>query len=129
MDKASKDVLTLLALELNYIDIISLCSTSKRTNRYVCQNKNFWKNKLRKDFGFVFLSKNPQILYKELDRLFNIDKIENYDEGLYKSVRIGNRELVNYFIFKGANNWKYALKGAVESRNRDLIVFFQKLNK
>ena len=45
-----KDVILLLALELNYPDIISLCQTSSRFNQLVCQSDSFWRNKMLRDY-------------------------------------------------------------------------------
>lgn len=50
MDKLSKDTLILLALELNISDVLSLCRTKKMINEKVCENRNFWRQKLEIDF-------------------------------------------------------------------------------
>ena len=46
MESLSKDTLILLAMELDYADILKFCQTSKKINRYVCKNNDFWRNKL-----------------------------------------------------------------------------------
>lgn len=50
METLSKDVLVLLAMELNYVDILKFCQSSKRINRYVCENSDFWRNWLYKEY-------------------------------------------------------------------------------
>ncbi|GAI81263.1 unnamed protein product, partial [marine sediment metagenome] len=46
----SKDVIFLLALELDLPSILQLCLTSKKYNQHICENPNFWKNKLLKEY-------------------------------------------------------------------------------
>jgi hypothetical protein len=53
MEKLPKDVLVLLAIDLDYADILRLCKSSSRMNRFVCQNENFWRNKLYKIYPFA----------------------------------------------------------------------------
>lgn len=48
MENLSKDVLILLAIEMDYADILNFCKSSKRIDNYVCKNKFFWLNKLSK---------------------------------------------------------------------------------
>ena len=48
MENLSKDVLALLALELNYPDILALCNTNTK-NRKTCNR--YWTEKAIRDFG------------------------------------------------------------------------------
>jgi len=45
-----KDVLILLALEMDIEYVINLCKTSSIFNQKICKNEHFWKNKLFKDY-------------------------------------------------------------------------------
>lgn len=65
MNNLPKDLLIVLALNLEYEEILNLCQTNKRVNDIVCKNKLFWKQKLVKEY--------PNI---------NIDNVTNY-KGLY----------------------------------------------
>lgn len=70
MEKLPKDVLMELALELNLPDIVSLCRTSSRIDRDVCENSIFWRNKIRKDFPEAkYMSKNTRQIYLKLDKI------------------------------------------------------------
>ena len=51
MDKIPKDVLVLIALELDLPTILSYCRSNSNFNRSVCDNFNFWYNKHYKEFG------------------------------------------------------------------------------
>ena len=53
MDKLPKDVVALLAIDLDYVDILKLCRSSSRMNRFLCQNEDFWRNKLYKTYPFA----------------------------------------------------------------------------
>ncbi|GAG79205.1 unnamed protein product, partial [marine sediment metagenome] len=55
MDKIPKDIIVLLALELDISDVLTYCRLSKRFNNAVCNNFSFWYNKLFKDFGFTYV--------------------------------------------------------------------------
>ena len=42
----------------------------------------------------------------------------------------GHKDLVDFFISKGANNWYQGMKGAAEGGHKDLVDFFkQKMKK
>lgn len=70
MEKLPKDVLILLALDLNLPGIISLCQTNERINKNVCENPIFWRNKIQKDFPTAnYISKNTREVYLKLDKL------------------------------------------------------------
>ena len=44
-----KDLLFLLALDMNLPDILRFCSSSSRINKTVCNNPTFWQQKLQRD--------------------------------------------------------------------------------
>ena len=52
MENLPKDVLVLLAMEMGYADVLRFCTSSKRINRLVCENENFWRNKLYQTYPF-----------------------------------------------------------------------------
>lgn len=68
MDTLTKDTLILLAMELNYAEIIKFCSTSKKVNKYVCENNDFWRNRLYKEYPFTrnLDTKNSRKLFQEI---------------------------------------------------------------
>ena len=45
-----KDLIRLLALELDKKSLINLCTSSKRFNEILCNDSSFWREKLEKDF-------------------------------------------------------------------------------
>lgn len=55
MENLPKDILVTIALEYNLPDIINFCQTSKKINNKVCNNNDFWINKIYKDFNINFI--------------------------------------------------------------------------
>ena len=69
----NRDTLVLLAFELELPEIIPLCNTNSRINRWVCENRYFWANKGLKDFGARRITKNQYYnLYNAREESFNI---------------------------------------------------------
>ena len=50
----------------------------------------------------------------------------NYNQALAFAIRGGHRELVDLFLSKGANNWNNGLFAAAEKGNKELIIYFIK---
>ena len=65
-----KDPTLLIALELSPKDLLNLCKSSKRFNDLICNNDNFWRMKLVRDFNFTNFTKvenlTPKQIYKQL---------------------------------------------------------------
>ncbi len=79
MEKLNKDAIVLIALELDYLEILNLCFTSKKFNKHICLNKFFWMNKIKKDY--------PKIS----DNIFNNKhKINNWKELYIRIYRVKN---------------------------------------
>ncbi len=80
METLTKDTLILLALELNYMDVLKFCSTSKKINRHVCENNYFWRNKLYKEYPLLEKGGNRDFrkFYKEIQE--QVQKINTFVE-------------------------------------------------
>lgn len=50
MERFDKNLLRLMAIELDMPSLIKFCKTNKRINKEVCQSQDFWRNKLNKEF-------------------------------------------------------------------------------
>ena len=71
MDKFPKDVLVLLAIDLDLPDILRFCKAYPNVDENICNNKHFWIRKLNKDFNkekddFKYLKLSPRKLYELL---------------------------------------------------------------
>ena len=83
MENLHKDVLIMLALDLELTDLFNLCQTNKRFNTILCKNDNFWKQKYILLFGLEYYQSQKIKNHKKeyLNLLFktnkNIDFIHN----------------------------------------------------
>jgi len=71
MENLNLDVLIKLALELNDIDLLALCTTNKSFNEKICNRDTIWRIKLKnyETLGFENLNLSPRQLYNLLKSL------------------------------------------------------------
>lgn len=74
MESLSKDVLVLLALELNLKDLLAFCESYDNVNKAVCKNDFFWSQKLFKDYKLK-VRRGAKNLYEEMTR-----RLERFDK-------------------------------------------------
>jgi hypothetical protein len=63
MDNLPNDIIVKIAIDLNIYDAMDLCSTSKKYKRLICDNENFWYQRLEKDFNWWNNNNNHPNLY------------------------------------------------------------------
>ena len=147
-----KNLLVEIAINLDLPDILRICRTSKRFDKYVCQSDIFWYKKLQQDYKFVPSEiKNSKDKYMLLRRRepygistgakkgyldlvkFFVDKnfgTKNYfssfsDGFLQEAIKGGHRDIIDYIIGKVADlNWDSALRLASFVGRKDLIDLF-----
>jgi len=56
MESLSPDIVRKIALELPTTDFIKLCATNKKFHVDICESKDFWRAKLRRDYPESFLT-------------------------------------------------------------------------
>lgn len=84
MEYLNKDILMLLAIEMDLPSLLNFCESSKKINDKVCKQNIFWRNKLEKERpGLVSL-----LSIKLFDNVYDFDYKFIYNE-LYKT-RLGN---------------------------------------
>jgi hypothetical protein len=67
MERLSKDIIVKLALGMDLPEILSLCMTSKRFNRFVCENNRFWVSMIKRDYpGYPYELMKGEKDYKDL---------------------------------------------------------------
>ena len=66
--EVSKDVLMKLALDLDYNSILNLCRTEKRANEIICKSQTFWRNKLKKEYPMLDVTKikDPRNVFRKI---------------------------------------------------------------
>jgi len=50
-DRLPNDVIVYLAFDYDLPTIVAFCRSSKRFNKLICQNNNFWLSKIGRDYG------------------------------------------------------------------------------
>jgi hypothetical protein len=70
MERANKDVLIELALNLDPPSLTRLCQTSKRMNEIICDNEIFWRKKIEKErpgiLDLIKIGINNPLNYKQI---------------------------------------------------------------
>nr|QBK91402.1 MAG: F-box domain and ankyrin repeat protein [Pithovirus LCPAC302] len=96
-----KDIIQSLAMTLELPEILVLCRTSKRFNQLICDNKNFWINRVIQDFN-VDIPKGKDIkfyktYYRYISQLFKKEQ----NEVLIDAVTNGDLDLVKMVLYFG----------------------------
>ena len=89
MDKFPKEMLIEIALELNMKNIIKFCRTNKKINSAVCENENFWRQKLLKDYPNYSQLSSIQESYRK--KYLRIDTF-------YHSINTACQRFLNHFF-------------------------------
>lgn len=81
MESQPTDILLMIALDLDTIEAIQLCKTSTRLNNAICNNPNFWRRKIEKEYGVNFYYNDVSIL-KDYYRLLKQSSAKWFDSYL-----------------------------------------------
>ena len=147
LSKLPKDLIIYMVLEFNMDmnDIVSLCSSSKKLNKTLCESKSFWVSKLKKDYNIMYDSTlgDPRSIYVEGNVYFEKlgtkvrSRRETYDINhlLWDASFSGNKRLVLTALHNGADpsstepyvDGPTALTNAVLGGHVELFKFFQGL--
>jgi len=119
MENISKDIRRKIALELSPHDLIKFCLAEKKLNEEICNSKDFWRQKLIRDYPLVFtyyqknnlILKNPKNTYirkfteitKEVEKFIN--KIVN-NKFLNKNPKMYDDLIETYYLFKNTDSNK-----------------------
>lgn len=118
--KIDKNIIVQIVVLLDLPDISSLCQVNKKFNQNICKSDNFWYRKLVRDYNLRPDGvKDAKIYYQIIICNWNYSNL-----GMFWAARKGCKDLVEYFIKKGANNWNRGMEGAAEGGYRDLVDFF-----
>jgi hypothetical protein len=67
--------------------------------------------------------------HKELVDFFIEKGANDWDDGMYGAAEGGHKELVDFFIQKGADWWNGGMYGAAKGGHKELVDFFKLINK
>jgi hypothetical protein len=109
-------------------DLLNFCLTNSYT-RSLCKNEKFWKDRLIKRFGKNSLKyKNSDQTYKNFYLyIIHFQSIGyNYnEESMKEAAKKGLLNLVDFFISKGADEWRNGKLFAEIGGHKELAEFFE----
>jgi hypothetical protein len=153
-----KDVDLIILSNLDDKTLFNFCISNPKDEylKKLCGDESFWRNRLKNNFpefktekkrnwkqtylALVYYSNKyvPNEAMKKVAEKGDKDLVEffiqkgakNWNWGMGGAALGGHRDLVDFFIQKGANMWNFGMSGAERGGHKDLINFFQqKLNK
>ncbi len=117
MNTLPDDLIVYMALSYDMEDLVSYCRTSKRANHLVCDNNNFWIQKLKRDFGISMddikryyrdrgYDEIIQNMLKNLYLLIDLfyTHLESPQKGLVFGIAENNEEIMEMALFLGADS-------------------------
>ena len=125
VNSLDKNLLILIALELDLPNIIKFCQTSKRNDQAVCNNPAFWRQKLAHDFPDVNYGKNytinPKAIYLFLNRIVNtqpelIDILPLLNIDKFKFMPLTAKGEPHF------KRWQFQVRTLLNSLNRDILI-------
>jgi len=127
----NKDLDRLLLLRLDdraLLNTLSLATKNRLINKYL-NDEEFWRIRFEQKYSSDF--ETVRKLNKRSRKDFSLLLIqyldlskENYNEAMKLAARRGHRDLVDFFISKGARDWNWAMEGAAQGGHGDLVDFF-----
>ena len=114
--------------------LITYCLTNR--NNKTCKDENFWKQRFSDKYGSSALQyKSPKKTWKTfyLQTVYYFSQVplsasvafhKPIDKILAYAVKDGQKDLINFFISRGAKNWDLALEGAALRGDIELINYF-----
>ena len=119
----NKNVDSLIAAELSDRELLNACIASPNTP--ICNDDNFWRDRLFKEHGRF--DKSPDKNWKTffLQVVYFTDKGKgSINRAMQLAARGGHKDLVEFYIKKGATTWNLGLQGAAEGGHKGLVDFF-----
>lgn len=117
MERMDKNVMRIMALDLDLPSVLSLCRGNKRLNKEICDSQLFWRDKLHQDYP--------------LTRKFQKGDFKRIYESLRKNERIF------YYIMVSENNppgvplkiWDYTIKNEDYYRDNNSNKYSERAEK
>ena len=130
MDNLNKDIISLIVIQLEDRDLFEFSKISKRGNR-ICDHEHSWMNRIIRYYSEAFKLKNKKRKWK--DYYLQISSYLNkydVDAAMKNAAKGGHKDLVDFFIEKGADGWNWGMEGAAKGGHKELVEFFKnKLNE
>lgn len=101
--KLPLDVIKYMALELDIPELLSLCKTSRKLNKELCENKMFWLNRLIHEYDITRLDIPTNYTAKTYYFYIHNDLLKgDLSEKLEMETKKGNLKLVKILVKHGA---------------------------
>lgn len=97
-EKASKDVLILIALNLNFSSIYNFSRCNRNLYRIIWNNASFWKNKISKDFNYNFGNLSIILQKKYCKIYYEYCLYGSMQKGFNLASAKGYKPLVQYYL-------------------------------
>ena len=122
-----KDTDLIILSKLDDRDLLNTCLVNKAANR-LCEDENFWRNRFITRYGqkdFEFMRDKLQMTWRKfMLLLIRYLDLDNLNRSMRFAAQEGHRDLVDFFILKGADGWNLGLAGAAQGGHKDLVDFF-----
>jgi hypothetical protein len=117
-----KDVDKKILAELDDESLLSFCKTARYGNE-LCKDDLFWKNRFISRFGRA--EKNPDRSWKDfyLNAVFWVNRYRNQALARLSMKGIRNIDLINFFLVRGYSP-NSGLVGAAAGGHKDLVEYF-----
>ena len=123
MTTGFRDPDLLILEQLDDRSLLSLCSVDKYTNT-LCKNEDFWNKRFIKTYGNYIKPTLTKWRELYLKVVYYLDGSTDWNIGMEFAAKKGDKDLVDFFISKGANYWNKGMLCAVQGGHKDLVEFF-----
>ena len=124
MEFLNKDIISLLVNELEDKDLFEFSKISKRGNR-ISDHEHSWMNRIIRYYPKAFKLKNKERKWKDYYlQIVNYMEKYNLNDAMAMGAKGGHKELVEFFIEKGADEWNEGMEYAARGGHKDLVDFF-----
>jgi hypothetical protein len=120
-----RDVDLKILSELEDIDILNYCKTHKY-GKELCDNENFWENRVETKFPKAAQIKSPNRTWKNfyMKIVYYLDKYKSMGKAMLEAVTRNESDMIEFLIIKGASNLSDGMKYASNTGNQRLVDFF-----
>ena len=116
----NKDADLIILDKLDDKTLVNFCIVNKEANR-LCSIDSFWRNRLIKNYGNIqFKSRTWKQFYLSIFKYWHDDT----NIAMRNAANGGLKDLVDFFISKGANDWNHGMWYAALGGHKDLVDFF-----
>lgn len=118
MEKLDKNLLRLMAIDLDLPSLAKLCITNKRIRLEVCESEDFWRSKLYKEYPNTRKIFYGKLNYRDIYREFS-KPIKAIDEEVVKTLE---NQLQDKIVFSIIDNGGRPFKVEIKKEQRKLNV-------